>query len=61
MTLKMKSLFANPSHLKERELRLAEKIRNYPGELPKLGLGGALFLILMGLFLYLVLYLISLY
>jgi multicomponent Na+:H+ antiporter subunit D len=60
MTLKMKSLFANPSHLKEGELRLVEKKRNYPGELPKLGLGGSLFLILLALSLYLILYLISL-
>ncbi|MGB9629786.1 MAG: hypothetical protein ACPL6D_14115, partial [Thermodesulfobacteriota bacterium] len=57
MAFKMKGLFANPSHRKELELRLAEKKKNYPGELPKLGLGGSLFLILLALFLYLILYL----
>lgn len=60
MGLKMKSLFANPSHRTEWELRLAEKKKNYPGELPRLGVGGSLFLILLALSLYLILYLISL-
>lgn len=60
MRLKMKILLANPSNRKEWEMRLAEKKKNYPGELPRLGLGGSLFLILLALSLYLILYLVSL-
>lgn len=60
MVLKVKSRFANPSHRTEWELRLEERKKKYPGELPKLGLGGSIFLILLALSLYLILYLISL-
>jgi multicomponent Na+:H+ antiporter subunit D len=59
-TLRMKSLFPNPRNLGEKKLSLAEKKRNYPGELPRFGVGVSLFLILMALCLYLILYLISL-
>lgn len=60
MTLRIKGLFVNPSQRRGWELRLAEKKENYPGELPRLGLGGSLFLILLALSLYLILYLVSL-
>lgn len=59
--LGMKRLLPNPANLTEKQQRLAEKRRNYPGELPKLSLGVSLFLILLALSLYLILYLVSLY
>jgi len=59
--LGMKRLLANPANLTEKQQRLEEKRRNYPGELPKLSLGVSLFLILLALSLYLILYLVSLY
>ncbi len=59
MRLRMETLFTNSSHLKEKELSFAKKIKEYPKELPKLGLGSSLFLILMALCIYLLLYLIS--
>ncbi|MGQ9646999.1 MAG: Na(+)/H(+) antiporter subunit D [Thermodesulfobacteriota bacterium] len=59
-TLRVKTLFANPVNLKEKQLTLVEKRRNYPGELPRFGVGVSLFLILIALCLYLILYLISL-
>ncbi len=58
--LGVKRLFANPGSLEAQERGLAEKKRNYPGELPKFGLGVSIFLILLALCLYLILYLVSL-
>lgn len=52
----MKSFSSNPSHLREKELYLYERKKNYPGELPKLGLGSSIFLILIAIFFYLLLY-----
>ncbi len=57
--LKVIKSFSVPYHLKEKEINLSEKKRNYPGELPKLGLGSSIFLIFLAIFLYLLFYLSS--
>lgn len=57
----MKRLLVNPVTVRDDELWLEEKKKSYPGELPKLSLGGSIFLILLALSLYLILYLVSLH
>jgi len=57
----VKRLFVNPVTVRDDELWLEEKRKRYPEELPKLTLGGSIFLILLALFLYLILYLVSLH
>ena len=61
VAIRMKRLLVNPVTMKDDELWLEEKRKSYPGELPKLSLGGSIFLILLALSLYLILYLVSLH
>jgi len=57
----VKRLLVNSERVKDDELWLEEKRKSYPGDLPKLSLGGSIFLILLALSLYLILYLVSLH
>jgi multicomponent Na+:H+ antiporter subunit D len=55
--LRVKRFIMSPERTEKHEKVLEEKRRSYPGELPKLTIGGSVFLILLFFFLYLIFYL----